>query len=196
MMTSRRSVLKMGVALSAVPLIGGLNSAPQGKKLFSTGIPDLDRDLGGGIHPGSFVAVIGPHRSGKTAFLLRLAKANGIADPHAMNTGASDMLSIMERADGKYVGSLMLDAAEPATDQERRDMDQSPNARHAFLTRWFRRTWEVVQESGGLFAISAWGTSEDCATAPWMSFPDYVIRAQDSTYGIIKWPVPRPSSPV
>jgi hypothetical protein len=188
MNTSRRNLLKMGVALAAVPLVGGHDAKPADKKFFSTGLPDLDCSLGGGMLPGSFLAVIGPRGSGKTALLLRLAQANGIVDSHAMNTGASDMLSILERADGKHIGSLMLDAAEPSTDKERQDMEQNPNARDAFLTRWFRRTREVVRESGGLFVISAWGTSETSTDSAWMQFPDYVISAEQSAYCLIKSP--------
>jgi hypothetical protein len=189
MTTSRRNVLKMGVALAAVPIIGEADGKPVDRRFFSTGLTDLDRSLGGGMRRGSFLAVIGPRGSGKTAFLLRLAKANGIVDAHPMNTGTSDMLSILERVDGKHVGSLMLDAAEPSTDQERLDMANNPAARDAFLVRWFRRTWEVVQESGGLFVISAWGTSGSSLNSPWMSFPDYIIRADESEYRIIKAPV-------
>lgn len=176
----------MGVALSAVPLVGGIDASPEGKKFFSTGLADLDKSLGGGMLPGSFLAVIGPRGSGKTAFLLRLAKANGIVDAHPMNAGGSDMLSILERADGKHVGSLMLDAAEPSTDKEKQDMERDPNARDAFLTRWFRRTREVVQESGGLFVISACVTPDFSSNSSWVSLPDYVIHANNSTYGIIK----------
>jgi hypothetical protein len=176
----------MGVALSAVSLVGGFDASPEGKSLFSTGVADLDRALGGGMAPGSFLAVIGPAGSGKTAFLMRVAKANGIVDAHAMNAGSSDMLSIMQRPDGKHVGSLMLNAAEPSTDKEKADMERDPGARDAFLTRWFRRTWEVVQESGGLFVISAWGTCGDSASPAWMSHPDYVIGANESTYRIVK----------
>jgi hypothetical protein len=185
-MISRRNVLKMGVALSAVPLVGGFDDKSIGKKFFSTGLADLDGSLGGGMLPGSFLAVVGPRGSGKTAFLLRLAKANGIVDAHAMNTGASDMLSILERADGKHVGSLMLNAAEPSTDKEKQDMERDPKARDAFLTRWFRRTREVVQESGGLFVISAWVTPDFSSNSSWVSLPDYVIHANNSTYSVIK----------
>jgi len=185
---SRRNVLKMGVALSAVPLVGGFDALPAGKKLFSTGLPDLDRSLGGGMPHGSFLAVIGPRGSGKSALLLRVAKANGIVDSHAMNTGGTDMLSIVERADGKHVGSLMLNAEEPSTDKEKADMKSDPAARDAFLTRWFRRTGEVVRESGGLFVVSACGTSETISHPAWLNIPDYVIRADDSAYSVIKSP--------
>jgi hypothetical protein len=186
MTTSRRSVLKMGVALSAVPLIGGFDVSSLDRKVFPTGHADLDASLGGGLAHGSFLAVVGPPGSGKSAFLLRLAKANGILDAHAMNAGGSDMLSIMERADGTHVGSLMLDAAEPSTDLEKRDMERNPAARDAFLTRWFRRTREVVRESGGLFVISAWGTSDHSTGSGWIDIPDYLISAKESAYTIIR----------
>jgi hypothetical protein len=48
MTTSRRDALKMGVALSAVPLIGGFDAKPAGpggQKFFSTGVADLDGKL-------------------------------------------------------------------------------------------------------------------------------------------------------
>jgi hypothetical protein len=187
MTTSRRSVLKLGVALSAVPLVGGFDARPEGKRFFSSGLADLDRALGGGIRPGSFVAVVGPPGSGKSAFLLRLAKANGIVDPHPMNTGGSDMLSIMERENNTHIGSLMLNSAEPATDAEELAMKLEPNARDRFLARWFARTKQIVDESGGLFVISAWGTTAD-STSAWTAHPDYIIGAADSGYRILKSP--------
>jgi len=185
----RRDALKMGVALSAVPLIGGFDAKPAGsagEKFFSTGVAELDAALGGGMRDGTFMAVVGPRGSGKTAFLVNLAKANGLIDAHSMNAGGSDMLSIMARRDGTHIGSLMLDAAEPSTDKEKEDMARDPSARHDFLMRWFRRTHEIVRESGGLFVISAWGTSDDATKAPWMGFPDYIIRADKSAYSILK----------
>lgn len=183
MSTSRRDVLKQGFALAAVPLVGRID--PAAKFPFTTGFPELDAALGGGIKAGSFVAVVGARGAGKTAFLLRLAKANGVADAHPMSSGQSDMLSIMKRPDGTYVGSLMLDSAEPATDQEKQQMKDDPAARDAFLCRWFRRTQEVVRESGGLFVVSAPGT-ENTSGAQWFAFPDYVIAAQGGTYRVIK----------
>jgi hypothetical protein len=190
MNSSRRNVLKMGVALSAIPLVGGFdapsNSPGSGKQFFTTGVAALDRELGGGILPGSFVAVIGPRRSGKSAFLMRLAKGNGIVDAHAMNTGLTDMLSIMERADGRHIGSLMLDAAEPSTDKERQDMETNPAARQAFLTRWFTRTREVVRESGGLFAVSAWAEAEMAIDSSWMKIADYVICTNEFTCTLMR----------
>jgi hypothetical protein len=176
----------MGIALSAIPLVGGFDAATSDKTFFTTGVPELDRAMGGGILPGSFLAVIGPRQSGKSAFLMHLAKANGIVDAHAMNTGPTDMLSILERTDGKHIGSLMLDAPEPSTDKEREEMEKNPDLRDAFLTRWFTRTREVVQESGGLFAVSAWGTAAASINSNWMKIPDYVIRADESAYTLIK----------
>jgi hypothetical protein len=194
MTTTRRDALKMGVALSAVPLVGGFEAkaaASAGTKFFSTGVADLDATLGGGMRDATFLAVVGPRGSGKTAFLLNLAKANGLIDAHSMNAGGSDMLSIMARTDGTHVGSLMLDAAEPSTDKEKQDMAADPAARHEFLSRWFRRTHEIVQESGGIFVISAWGTQGDPSTAAWMAYPDYVVRADNGAYSLIKSPSPK-----
>ena len=191
MTPSRRDALKMGFAMSAVPLIGSFEGKPAlqpGRKFFSTGVPDLDASLGGGMRDGTFMAVVGPRGSGKSAFLLNLAKASGLIDAHSMNTGCSDMLSIMARQDGTHIGSLMLNAAEPSTDKEKQDMARDPKARHDFLTRWFRRTHEIVGESGGIFIISAWGTDNDSDKSPWMAFPDYVIRADNSAYSILKSP--------
>ncbi len=65
-------------------------------------------------------------------------------------------------------------------------MQQDPVAREAFLIRWFRRSREVVKESGGLFVISAVGDSAALSTTAWMSFPDYVICASESAYRILK----------
>ena len=186
--TSRRDLLKMGVALSAVPLVGGFAEKPTVRTFFSTGLIGLDAELGGGMAKGSCLAVVGPRGSGKTAFMLNLAKANGILDAHSMNQGTSDMLSIMHRTDGTEVGSLMLDAAEPSTDQEKQDMEKDPAARDAFLTRWFRRSREIVRESGGLFVISALGTTGDSSTPLWMSATDYIILADQSAFRLIKSP--------
>jgi hypothetical protein len=44
------------------------------------------------------------------------------------------MLSIMQRGDGQYIGSLMLNPVEPSTDRERVEMERDPRARDAFLT--------------------------------------------------------------
>ena len=187
-MTSRRNLLKMGVALSAVPLIGVLGEKLLRAGHFSTGLSDMDHAIGGGVAPGSFVAIVGPRGGGKTAFILNLARANGIVDAHTMNTGSSDMLSIMQRSDGSHVGSLLLDAAEPSSDQEKGDIDRDPGARDEFLTRWFKRSREVVRESGGLFVVSAWGTSSAPASASWMMFPDYIVHAGGSAYTVVKQP--------
>lgn len=188
MPVSRRSLLKMGAALAAVPLLGQLPADAAGEKIFSTGSPELDRALAGGIRHGSVLAVLGPRGSGKTAFLLKLAQANGIMDAYPIGTGTSDMLSIMEREDGSHVGSLMLDAAEPATTAERAAMAQDPAARDAFLTRWLQRTAEVTHESGGLFAISVC-TSAAAGPSGWLAHPDYVITLNGTTPVVSKAPV-------
>jgi hypothetical protein len=183
---SRRNVLKMGTALAAIPLMGDVASGVLGDKIFSTGSPELDQAMGGGLRSGTVLAVVGPRCSGKTAFLLRLAKANGIMDAYPMSAGTSDMLSIMEREDGKHIGSLMLNAAEPSTDTERADMQHHPAARNAFLARWFKRTQEVTRESGGLFAISVCESLAGPAEPTWLDFPDYIITVNQSTGSIYK----------
>lgn len=91
---TRRNLLKMGAALAAVPLVGDFQTALPGTKMFTTGSIELDHSTGGGFRLGSVVAVVGPRGSGKTAFLLRLAKANGVGDSYLMNTGTTDMLSM------------------------------------------------------------------------------------------------------
>jgi PAXNEB protein len=183
---SRRNLLKMGAALAAVPLVGDLPATSTGEKRFSTGSPELDHSLGGGLRLGTFLAVAGARSSGKTAFFLRLAKANGILDAHPMSTGTSDMLSVMEREDGKYIGSLMLDCVEPSTDKEREAMDCDPAARDAFLSRWFQRTREVTHASGGIFAISVCQPIDASAAPAWLGIPDYVITVNQSTASVLK----------
>lgn len=179
---TRRNVLKMGAALAAIPLAGDLASGAAGEKRLRTGSPELDSALGGGIPMGRVLVVIGPRGSGKSAFMRRLAEANGITDLHLVRGGTSDMLSIMEREDGRYIGALMLDAPEPATPTERTAMEASPAARHAFLTRWFTRSRDVVHESGGgggVMALSA--CADPDATAEWMQIPDYIITVSASS---------------
>ncbi len=184
---SRRNALKAGAALAAVPLIKALPAGSSTPILFSSGWPEVDRALHGGMRHGSLLVVIGPRGSGKTDFLVRLAKTNGIVDGHAVNHGTSDMLSIMQRPDGQYIGSIALNGIEPSTDQESVYMESDINARDAFLTRWFRRTKEVLRESGGIFALTVNGPSEmNPANAGWMAFPDYVIQAGGSTYRLLK----------
>jgi len=181
----------MGVALAATPLVGQLNAlAATGELRYSTGDTALDRELGGGMREGSFLAIVGPSKSGKSAFLTRLAMANGIPDAHPMNVpGGSDQLSIMKRPDGKHIGSLMLDGHQPWTDKERDAMATDENARHAFLARWFQRTRDVVRESGGLYALSVSHAIQNGDADPeWMRVPDYVIRIENRTASIRRMP--------
>jgi len=185
---SRRNLLKMGAALAAVPLLIELPADAAGEKIFPSGSPELDRALNGGIRHGSVLAVVGPRGSGKTAFLLKLAQANGIMDAYPIGAGTSDMLSIMERQDGTFVGSLMLDAAEPATSTERAAMAHDPAARDAFLTRWLQRSCEVTHESGGLFAISICAP-DTASPSAWLAHPDYVISLHGSVPVVAKAPV-------
>ena len=184
---SRRQSFIVGGALAAIPLLRALPSDSATELRFPTGTHDIDDALGGGMRQGSLLVVIGPRGSGKSDFLLRLAKTNGIADAHAVNQGASDMLSIMERHDGQHIGSIVLNGVEPSTDKERADMERDPQARDAFLTRWFRRSKEILRESGGIFALTIsepLGTG--ATTVNWMTLPDYVIQAENSTYRVIK----------
>jgi hypothetical protein len=182
---SRRNVLKMGVAMSAVPLVGPVHASPTGERVFLTGSPDLDRALGGGIRLGTLSAVIGPRGSGKTDFLFRLAKANGVGDAYTMNVGGSDMLSIMEREDGQFIGSLIINGPEPATDKERADMERDPKLRSAFLNRWFTRTRDVLHDSGGIMIISVRESPADAAGEPWLKIPDYVISVTHSGCALV-----------
>jgi hypothetical protein len=187
MSISRREALFAGGALAAIPLVGNLSAGGSAANVFPTGWPEIDRALQGGMRDGSLLVVMGPRGSGKTDFMVRLAKTNGIIDAHAINKSTSDMLSIMQRHDGQHIGSLMLNGVEPSTDKEHADMERDPQARDAFLTRWFRRTKEVLGESGGIFALTVNGQVTTTAAKPtWMSLPDYIIQAEGSTYRVIK----------
>lgn len=183
---TRRDAMRAGVALAAVPLINALPTESSAI-VFPTGWTEVDRALGGGMRHGSLLVVIGPRGSGKTDFLYRLARTNGILDAHTVNQGTSDMLSIMQRHDGQHIGSIVLNGPEPSTDKECADMERDPHARDAFLTRWFRRTKEVLSESGGIFALTVSGQiAPDAPNAGWMSLPDYIIQAEGATYKVIK----------
>ncbi|MEO6435987.1 MAG: hypothetical protein ABIP55_09525, partial [Tepidisphaeraceae bacterium] len=139
----------------------------------------------GGMRTGMLMVVIGPGGGGKSEFMRRLAQANGVMDTHAMNSGGSDQFSLMRRRpDGQYVGCLLLNGPEPATDKERADMENAPGARNAFLTRWFKRTHEVLHESGGIFVISVRGTPLTDAT--WAKIPDYIVSADQAAYRVLK----------
>lgn len=187
---TRRDVLKAGVALAAVPLVGTL-PARSGSLLFSTGNEEVDKALCGGMRLGSLLVAVGEPRSGKSTLLLCMAEANGIALAHAMQRGPSDMLSIMKRHDEQFIGSLMLNAVEPSTTKEQAEM-QSPHAftatqaRDAFLTRWFRRTQEVLRDSGGIFALSICDSTERAQSAQWMRHADYVVVAAGGAYRVVK----------
>jgi hypothetical protein len=187
MSISRRNLLKMSAAIAAIPLTAERSNAAAAEKGFASGSPELGKELGGGIRADSVVVVVGPRGSGKTAFFLRMAKANGIRDVYPMGAGTSDMLSIVTREDRTHVGSVMLDAAEPAAEQERTQMARDAAARDAFLSRWFQRTREVMRRSGGLMAISL---CEASAGGPqgWVEIPDYVIRVSQGTCSIVRRP--------
>jgi hypothetical protein len=156
--------------------------------VFPTGFAEIDGALHGGISHGSLLVVIGPHRSGKTDFLIRFARSNGIIDAHAMNQGMSDMLSICRRPDGQYIGSIVLNCLEPSTDAERARMGRDPASRDRFLSRWFDRSKAVLRQSGGIFALTVESELEAQAAAPtrWMAYPDHIVQADRHTYRLIK----------
>ncbi|GEM_PF-3787482 len=181
-MISRRALFKFGAGVSVAALMPGMEAAAaKGEERFSTGFPDLDAAIGGGLRGGTLTVVIGPEKSGKTAFLYKLAKANGVMDASHMGKGRSDMLSIM-RQQGKAVGHLMSDSEEPATEVERLLMASNPSARNAFLHRWFKRTQEVLRESGGIFVFSVVGTYDATPNPNWLEVPEYVIALDGSRW--------------
>lgn len=60
-----------GLASPPVPLVG-LGAAPEADQRTSTGMPGLDRVLGGGLVPGSVVLLAGEPGIGKSTLLLQL----------------------------------------------------------------------------------------------------------------------------
>src|SRR6266487_1496053 len=118
MLLTRRAVLHMGVALSAVPWLENAPAAERTPVLMPTGWPEIDKALGGGMRSGTFMVVLGDEHSGKSEFMKRLAQVNGVADMHTMNSGSSDMFSLTRRPDGQYAGCLMLNSPEPMTEKE------------------------------------------------------------------------------
>jgi hypothetical protein len=167
----------MGAALAAIPWIGEVSAANSPSSLFPTGSAKVDDALVGGLRAGTLLVVLGPDGDGKSGFLLRMAEVNGVTQMHAMNSGNSDMLSLMQRPDGQRTGCLVLNGPEPATDKEHADMQRDPNARNTFLTRWFTRARDVVRESGGIMAIRVQAAPD--MTTGWISIPDYVVCADE-----------------
>jgi hypothetical protein len=185
-MLSRRELLKVGTGLSAMALMPRMDLlAATTATSFSTGYPALDQALRGGLRPGTLTVVIGPRSSGKTAFLYRLAKANGVMDATPISRGTCDMLSIMEH-NGKPIGHLMSDIEEPWTDQERAAIALDSAAHDAFLFRWFQRTREVLQDSGGIFVFSILGTCDALPTPNWTELPDYIVALDGSSWKALK----------
>lgn len=179
---SRRSWLQIGAAIPLAALGDRASAAIPARSLLSTGWPDVDRALGGGLRTGTLTVVIGRSGGGKSRFMQRLAQTSGISDSYTMRSGTSDMISLACRPDGQYVGCLLLDGPEPATDKEREAMHHDPSARDAFLARWFERTREVLRESGGIFVISV--REAQRADASWTKIPDTIVLA-DGGYRVL-----------
>ena len=179
MLVSRRTALQMGAALAVVPWVGHVSAAAPAQEVFSTGSAKVDRALGGGVRAGSLIVVADAAGGGggESGFLARMAHVNGVPDVHAMTAGTADMLSLMQRPDGQRTGCLLLNSPEPITDKELADVARDPKARDAFLSRWFRRSREVVRESGGIMAIRV--RAEPTSNADWISIPDYVVTADE-----------------
>ena len=178
----------MGAAIPLTTCVSDTSAADSTPSFFKTGCPQIDRALGGGLRHGTLLVVIGSPGSGKSDFLIRLAKSNGIVDAHAMNRGASDMLSISRRPDGQYIGSIVLNCVEPTTEQDRLSGARDPTARDAFLSRWFKRSKDILRESGGIFALTVEAQLEGGMPhlAAWTAHPDYIVQAEGHTYRLIK----------
>lgn len=81
------------------------------EKRFSTGFPEFDRVLGGGIVPGSLVLVGGDPGIGKSTLLLQSARAMSAAEKKVLYvSGEESLRQIKIRADriGTFTGPLKL----------------------------------------------------------------------------------------
>jgi DNA repair protein RadA/Sms len=74
----RRSAVAVGPGVAPVPLSAPADAAV---RRLETGLPELDRVLGGGIVPGSLLLIGGEPGVGKSTLLLQVA--GGIAGAHA-----------------------------------------------------------------------------------------------------------------
>lgn len=182
MNVSRRSTLQFATALVLAPWVGHASDAVPAQDLFSTGSPDVDHRLGGGVRVGSLLVVADDGAGDAVSrFMVRMADANGVSQVHRMTAGGSDMLSLMRLPDGRRTGCLLLNSPEPTTDKEQLDMRRDPAARDAFLSRWFRRSRDVARESGGIMAIGVHATVT--RHAGWVAIPDYLVSADRGVIG-------------
>jgi hypothetical protein len=175
MTTTRRDLLKGAAGLTIAAIVPMAPARPD--EVYTTGSATLDRQLDGGLRAGTLTVVVGPRGGGKSRFMAGLACANGIADHHAADNGTSDMLSIARRSEGKHFGTLAVNSVEPHTDKEWAAMQSDPAARDAFLSRWLRRSREVVADLGGILVYAVAGDWEDAVRrqSKWVSLPDHVI---------------------
>lgn len=81
---NRRDFLKTTLALGGAAVLplsmseeaqGAVTCTP--KEIFTTGLPNLDRLMNGGVRPGELAIVIGEATGGKTAFCRSMMHANG-----------------------------------------------------------------------------------------------------------------------
>ena len=73
-----------------------------------TGIPDVDRLIGGGFPPGRLSEIAGPHSSGRTSLALALLAHTTSAGEVAALVDAADALDPMSAADAGVVLERML----------------------------------------------------------------------------------------
>ena len=180
MLISRRSALQMGASLAVAPWVGRVSAAASAQGLFSTGSAKVDLALGGGVRTGSLIVVIAQsdNGGGENGFLARMARVNRVPYVHVMTAGTADILSLMQGPDGQRTGCLLLNSSEPITDRELDGAERDPKARDVFLSRWLKRSREVVRESGGIMAIRL--RADPAVKADWISIPDYVVTADES----------------
>lgn len=89
---------KHTVSADAVTALEQINSADAPRRL--TGMPELDRVLGGGLVPGSVVLVGGDPGMGKSTLTLQACASIGVADMPALYvTGEESLYQIKQRAD-------------------------------------------------------------------------------------------------
>jgi energy-coupling factor transporter ATP-binding protein EcfA2 len=103
MQVNRREALQMLAGTTLVPFVAAAPTptiaapaapstpapvAPPVTTFFTTGLPTLDKAIGGGIHPGELVVVMGCTGSGKTSFVENIARSvNPKFDPKTDSIG-------------------------------------------------------------------------------------------------------------